>query len=220
LGITELLIPPGAGVGSAIGFLRAPFGYEAVRGAFVRLSSFNPAYANDVLQGLTDESVAIARAGSGGRLLIERKAFMRYRGQGWEIAVTLPNETLGPDGGEKLRTLFEAQYAQLFGSPLAGLDIEVMNWSVRAILETGRVARVTRVSASGDVRINNRRRVYDPRSADFLDASIVNRQDMPIGARVSGPAAIVERETTTIVTASFEAVMQADGCLLLKRKGA
>jgi N-methylhydantoinase A len=220
LSINELLIPPGAGVGSAIGFLRAPFGYEAVRGAFVRLSSFNPAYANEVLLGLTDESVAIARAGSGGRLLIERKAFMRYRGQGWEIPVTLPNETLGADGDEKLRSLFEAQYAQLFGSPLAGLDIEVMNWSVRAILETDRVARVTRVPASGDVGTHECRRIYDPRTSDFLDASIVNRQDLPVGARVSGPAAIVERETTTIVTASFEAVMQADGCLLLKRKGA
>ena len=220
LSINELLIPPGAGVGSAIGFLRAPFGYEAVRGAFVRLSAFNRAYVNDVLQGLTEESVAIARAGSGGRLLIERKAFMRYRGQGWEIPVTLPNEALGEDGGEKLRSLFEAHYAQLFGSPLAGLDIEVMNWSVRAILETDRVARVTRVPASRDVGSNERRSIYDPRASDFLDASIVHRQDLPVGARVSGPAAIVERETTTIVTASFEAVMQADGCLLLKRKGA
>jgi N-methylhydantoinase A len=33
LDIEALLVPPGAGVGSAIGFLRAPFGFEAVRGA-------------------------------------------------------------------------------------------------------------------------------------------------------------------------------------------
>jgi N-methylhydantoinase A len=219
LGMTELLIPPGAGVGSAIGFLRAPFGYEAVRGAFVRLSLFDPAYANDVLRGLTEESVAIARAGGGDAgLLIERKAFMRYRGQGWEIAVPLPSDRLGADGGEKLRALFEAQYAQLFGNTLAGLDIEVMNWSVRAVSETQKVAHVSRVAASHEVTAQDHRRIYDPRTAEFLKASIVSRQEMPVGARIAGPAAIIERETTTIVTASFEAIMQADGCLLLTRK--
>lgn len=221
LGMTELLIPPGAGVGSAIGFLRAPFGYEAVRGAFVRLSLFDPTYANDVLRGLTEESVAIARAGGGDAgLLIERKAFMRYRGQGWEIAVPLPNDTLGPDGGEKLRALFEAQYAQLFGNTLAGLDIEVMNWSVRAVSETQKAAHVSRVAASHEVTAQDHRRIYDPRAAEFLKASIVSRQEMPVGGRIAGPAAIIERETTTIVTASFEAIMQADGCLLLTRRAA
>jgi N-methylhydantoinase A len=219
LGMTELLIPPGAGVGSAIGFLRAPFGYEAVRGAFVRLSTFDPAYANEVLQGLTDESVAIVRAGGGGgALVIERKAFMRYRGQGWEITVALPNESFGADGAAALRSLFEAQYGQLFGSPLMGLDIEVMNWSVRAVSEKPRTTTVTRVPPSAQVPVTERRRIYDPRRSEFLDASIVNRDAMLVGGQVSGPAAIVERETTTIVTASFSAVMQADGCLLLTKK--
>ena len=63
-----------------------------------------------------------------------------------------------------------------------------------------------------------RRRIYDPRRSEFLDASIVDRDAMLVGGQVSGPAAIVERETTTIVTASFSAVMQADGCLLLTKK--
>jgi N-methylhydantoinase A len=220
LGITEMLVPPGAGVGSAIGFLRAPFGYEAVRGAFVRLSSFDPAFANEILESLADESMAVVRAGSGeSRLLTERKAYMRYRGQGWEIAVNLPNEALGADGGEKLRRLFEAQYARLFGSPLAGLDIEILNWSVRVVSETPEVSRVTRAAAPREVKGHDYRRIYDPRSLDFLKTAIVNRHEMAVGARVSGPAAIVERETTTIVTATFAAVMQPDGCLLLTRKG-
>jgi N-methylhydantoinase A len=220
LGITEMLVPPGAGVGSAIGFLRAPFGYEAVRGAFVRLSSFDPAFANEILKSLADESEAIVRAGSGdSRLLTERKAYMRYRGQGWEIAVNLPNEALGADGSEKLRSLFEAQYTRLFGSPLGGLDIEILNWSVRVVSETPPVSRVTRAAAPHEITGHVYRQIYDPRSLDFLEAAIVNRHEMAVGARVSGPAAIVERETTTIVTAAFEAIMQPDGCLLLTRKG-
>ncbi len=168
LGVSEMLVPPGAGVGSAIGFLRAPFGYEAVRGAFVRLSSFNPAFANEILESLAGESMAIARAGSGNsRLVTERKAYMRYRGQGWEIAVNLPDAELGSDGGKKLRSLFEAQYARLFGSPLAGLDIEILNWSVRVVSETPAVSRVTRAAAPGNVKGHARRRIYDPRSLGF-----------------------------------------------------
>jgi N-methylhydantoinase A len=218
LGITELLIPPGAGVGSAIGFLRAPFGYEAVRGAFTRLSSFDAVYANEVLDGLTGESVAIARAGSAGATInIERKAYMRYRGQGWEIAVDLPKETLGAHSATQLRSLFEAEYTRLFGSSLPGLDVEVMNWSVRAVSQTPPVEKVERVVASAAVPVNATRRIYDPRIRDFAPASIVNREDLAVGARVRGPAAIVERETTTIVTTAFEAVMQKDGCLLLTR---
>jgi N-methylhydantoinase A len=67
------------------------------------------------------------------------------------------------------------------------------------------------------VPVNATRRIYDPRTRDFTPASIVNREDLAVGARVRGPAAIVERETTTIVTTAFEAVMQKDGCLLLTR---
>ena len=218
LGIHELLIPPGAGVGSAIGFLRAPFGYEAVRGAFTRLSVFDVGYANEVLDGLTAESVAIARGGSaGGRICIERKAYMRYRGQGWEIAVNLPEEKLGADCAGLLRSLFETEYARLFGSALHGLDIEVMNWSVRAVTETPAVEKVQRVAASTEAPVGATRKIYDARSGDFVPALIVNREDMGVGARVRGPAAIVERETTTIVTTAYEAVMQKDGCLLLTR---
>jgi N-methylhydantoinase A/acetone carboxylase, beta subunit len=41
MGVARFIVPAGAGVGSAIGFLRAPFGYEAVRSSFVRLSEFD-----------------------------------------------------------------------------------------------------------------------------------------------------------------------------------
>jgi N-methylhydantoinase A len=221
LGIKEALIPPGAGVGSAIGFLRAPFGYEAVRGAFVRLSEFDAAQANQVLEALKTEAEAIARDGSGGRaIVIERKAFMRYRGQGWEIPVGLPNEPFTTDAPARLRGLFEAQYSRLFGSSLAGLDIELINWSVRAVTAPEPVVTVQRVAATHQVERQHQRRIYDPRETQFLSAEIVNRDELAVGARVEGPAAIVERETTTIVTATYNAVLQADGSLLLTRKAA
>lgn len=221
LGISSLLIPPGAGVGSAIGFLRAPFGYEAVRGAYLKLSQYDAAWVNEVLDGLETESVAVARAGAPNEeLLIERKAYMRYSGQGWEIPIILPNEAFGESGATILRELFEAEYRRLFGQPLDQLDIEVMNWSVKAASHLVQVSKVAAVKAGQDAPISSNREIFDARSANFLDASIVNRTDMSVGARVSGPAAIVEAETTTIVTAAYDAVLQADGCLLVQKKEA
>lgn len=221
LGINTLLIPPGAGVGSAIGFLRAPFGYEAVRGAYMRLSQYNTDWVNEVLNGLESESVTVARAGDpGGLLTIERKAYMRYVGQGWEIPVILPNEQLGNTDADMLRNLFEDEYQRLFGSPLDGLDIEVMNWSVKAASQVADVARAEAVATGGAAPFSVTRQIFDARRSEFLDAAIVNRSDMVPGATVTGPAAIVEAETTTIITAAFNATMQSDGCLLVQNKDA
>ncbi|MFT7523744.1 MAG: N-methylhydantoinase A, partial [Candidatus Paceibacteria bacterium] len=219
LGITTLLIPPGAGVGAAIGFLRAPFGYEAVRGAYMRLSQYNTAWVNEVLDGLESESVAVARQGDpAGKLTIERKAYMRYVGQGWEIPVILSNGSLTDTGDAKLRHLFEAEYERLFGAPLEGLDVEVMNWSVKASSQVATVNKVAAAAVGSPAPVADTRPIFDARSSMFLDSAIVNRTDMAVGATVTGPAAIVEDETTTIVTAGFDAILQTDGCLLLQKK--
>src|SRR5690606_35777113 len=66
LGIGELLVPPGAGVGSAIGFLRAPFGFESVRSAYLRLSRFDAGKVNDVLRELEDEATSFVHQGAPG----------------------------------------------------------------------------------------------------------------------------------------------------------
>ncbi len=219
LGIDSLMIPPGAGVGSAIGFLRAPFGYEAVRGAYIRLGQFDAVYVNDVLDGLQSEAVGVTReGGSDIAPIVERKAYMRYVGQGWEIPVVLPNEVIGDDGAGALRALFEAEYRRLFGTPLDRLDIEVMNWSVRASSEVTPPAPVAKAADAGAARSDASRAIFDAKDSAFLEAQIVNRADMAPGAHVDGPAAIVEDETTTIVTNAYRATMCADGCLLVRKK--
>ena len=90
LGIASFLVPPGAGVGSAIGFLRAPFGYQSVRTALVRLQDFDAATVNGIVGGMTEEALGfISGELHGAEPVIERTAFMRYAGQGWEIPVPL-----------------------------------------------------------------------------------------------------------------------------------
>ncbi len=219
LNIEAVLIPPGAGVGSAIGFLRAPFGFEAVRGAYLKLSQFDPDWTNELINDLSAEAEKFARAGTPeGELRREIKAYMRYAGQGWEIVVSLPNREFGPDDRNEIRRLFEDQYIRLFGRALEGLDIEIMNWSVQASSPLADVPPVTRISKTKSVKPKLKRSIFDAREQTMVEAGLFDRDLLVTGNRISGPAIIVENETTTIVTSAFEAIMQNDRCLLVQRK--
>ena len=66
----------------------------------------------------------------------------------------------------------------------------------------------------------NARKVFDPIGGTMLDYAVHDRTQLSGGARILGPALIVERETTTVVTSTFDAVIQDEGSILLVRKGA
>jgi len=222
-GIARFLVPPGAGVGSAIGFLRAPFGYESVRSANFRLSRFDAAAATQLVAQLRDESLAFARQGiaAGVEPVVEAKVYMRYVGQGWEIPVLLPARLLGgfdSDAAASLRADFEAAYTRFFGRPIDGLDIEIISWAVKAASPLPPVARATPVAATGAAPVAAQRHIFDARLGKEVMADIVERASLTAGSHVSGPAIVVEHETSTLITSAFEAVVQDDGCLLVSLK--
>src|SRR5207248_9192908 len=66
LGIGRVLVPQNAGVGSAVGLLRAPVSYEIVRGALMRLDQFDAASANRLCAEMRAEAEAIVRRGAPG----------------------------------------------------------------------------------------------------------------------------------------------------------
>ncbi len=221
LGIDRCLVPPGAGVGSAIGFLRAPFGYEALMSRVTRLSRFDLDAVNAMLADLTATAEGFVRAGSTGAVQREITAFMRYVGQGWEIPVPLPDRPFTADDIPALRAAFRENYAHFFGRAIDGLDgleIEVVTWSVKAQDERHATPRHDLTTGQGRATPSQTRPVFDPTAAQTLPSAIHDRASLPAGARVQGPAVIVERETATVVTAPFDAVMQSDGSLLLIRK--
>lgn len=220
LGITALLIPPGAGVGSAIGFLKAPFSYEASRGLFQRLDAFDPSEVNPALKELVSEARTFVAEGAGDADTTTRlTAFMRYAGQGWEIPVVLPYRDFTDDDAGLLLAAFEDAYRTLFGRIIDDLAVEVTNWSL------------TVASTLPDVPMAGRHLTGHPLPAaptrDFFDAALrqtvtaqeIDRADLTPGMAVDGPAVVVENETSTIVTSGFTVVGQGDGSLLLVRKG-
>ena len=221
LGVTQLLVPPGAGVGSAIGFLRAPFGFESVRSAYVRLSRFDHLRVNAVLKELTDEAISFVKAGAKDvEPVCDCTAYMRYLGQGWEIPVAIKIKSYGQASGEAFKARFVEAYTALFGRAIDGLDIEIVSWSLRASSPPVAIKRIDIFEATTDAPVVGTRRIFDAQSGSFLEGKIVERKDMTPGAVVKGPAAIIEDETTTIVGPAYVAVLQRDGCLLLRLKTA
>jgi N-methylhydantoinase A len=223
LGIDQCLIPAGAGVGSAIGFLKAPFGYEALASRITRLTSFQPAEINALLDGLKATAMGFVRAGTSGAIRCEITAYMRYVGQGWEIPVPLADRPFDTADVDALRDSFKTSYARFFGRAIDGLDgleIEIVTFSVR--VEDIRPAPDRHTLTLGRTKAGSSlsRPVFDPTRGEALPTTIVDRSSLAPGARLSGPAVVVERETSTVVTSPFDVVMQDDGSLLLVRKEA
>jgi len=221
LGIGRILVPANAGVGSAVGLLRAPVAYEIVRGRLMRLDSFDAASVNRLFADMRAEAEAIVRRGApAAKLVEERSAFMRYRGQGHEIAVELPVRDLTAGDRSTIRELFEAVYRRLYSRPIPGVDIEILSWvvAVRAPSE-GHLAAPGREQPT-EPKPRSRRPVFDPDVGEFQEVPIYWRPDLAPGARIRGPAVIAEDETSTVVSPRFDARIDRFGYIELTRNEA
>lgn len=221
LGVARILVPPGAGVGSAIGFLRAPFSFEATRSTYLRLSEFSPKFVAEVLAELRAEAADFVReCDPEARLSFETKGYFRYVGQGWEIPVDLPEADAGAPDESRFRALFEAVYQALFGRTVHGLDVEITSWSVRASTPAVPAPPVEDMGDGAPAVPEGVRALYDPAAQRHAGAALIRREDFPAGRSLAGPAVITERETTVIVPPGFTATMQPDGCIDLRRDAA
>ncbi|QFG37344.1 N-methylhydantoinase A [Paracoccus pantotrophus] len=214
LGIARCLIPQGAGVGSAIGFLRAPFSFEATRSSFMKIDDFDVAAVKALFADMEQEAISFVRGCDGSAdILTEYKAYMRYSGQGWEIPVVLtPEQAAAPDA-QTLLGLFEAEYGKLFGRPVEGLQVEIVVWSVNAFTPPAPVHPVVPPAPAGPAKVSGRRQLFDAALGRMTDAAAVLRDALADGQRVDGPAVVIEEETTLVLPASRSLIAQSDGCL-------
>ncbi len=220
LDIDRVLVPAAAGVGSAVGFLRAPIAFEVVRTQYQRLRSFDHERVNRTLQDMERDAEAIVAEATSAPRRTVRRAYMRYVGQGHEILVDVGDSRFDAGSAAQLEQRFNDEYARIYGRALGELaDVEVASWVVIVTTEAtpdplpGRPLAVQQVSASA------RREVFDPGSRQLVAHALYDRDSLPPGARVEGPAIIVERETSTVVSPRFDARINAFGDIELLRKG-
>jgi N-methylhydantoinase A len=223
LGIRRVVVPAGAGVGSAVGMLAAPVAYEVARSLYQRVRDLDCAAVNALFDAMRAEARAVVGGSATGIDPIEaRTAYMRYVGQGHEIPVPLETRALEAADGERLQQAFEREYRAQFGRVIPHLDAEVLGWalSVRAPADeddAAAVAPAQQASGASAPGATAQRCVVDPASGVAHEAGVYRRERLGPGQRVRGPALIVEDATTTVVAPDFAARVDAFGHLVLER---
>jgi N-methylhydantoinase A len=220
IGITRVLVPSGAGVGSAIGFLRAPVGYEVVRSLYQRFSTFDVTAVNDLLNDMRQEAETAVAKGSFGAPTVEtRTAYMRYVGQGHEIPVPLPNAVLGEEDVALIRDRYDQAYARFFDRPVPGSDVEIMSYAVVVTTITDDVIVPPRpdslfTTEATPVRTQD---VRDTTTGAVSPWAIYDRSDLAPWTTIVGPAIVAEDETSTLIGVGWSAMIDAQGYIEMTR---
>jgi N-methylhydantoinase A len=225
VGIRHVLVPSGAGVGSAIGFLRAPVGYEVVRSLYQRFSTFDVAAVNTLLADMEQEAMEVVAQGSFGAPLTQNRiAYMRYVGQGHEIPVRLPARALRDGDVSDIRAAYDTEYTRFFDRPVPGSDVEIMSYAVLVATapqdDTGTSAAGRSAASAPEVVVTRTQQVRDTTSGEVAPWSVFDRTALSPGVRIAGPAIIAEDETSTLVNRGWNATVNDLGYIELTQESA
>ncbi len=221
LGMPQVIVPQGAGVGSAIGLLNADSRIDV---SLTRIFSLG-----DQCHGRIGRVYAEleARAGEDVKRLASelapvwsRYAYMRYVGQGFEIKVDLPDGPITEGYPDRVKAAFHDTYERNSGSRDADADIEAVDWclvaTISATPEGAPAAAAIDQGGTGAAPPDTRRDAYFPEAGGFVPCRVVNRYRMRPGQPIAGPAIIEERESTTVVLPGDEARLSAGGHLIIE----
>ncbi len=200
LKIRRVLVPLGAGVASALGFLVAPPATDLVRSLVGRLERLDWAK----VAGLYAEMVAEARdlligAGADPKQIIYKPAAdMRYVGQGFEIPVPMPSLSPGKADIAAIMESFLAAYRERFGRALDGLPVEALTWRLAASAPGRDIAMEGAQKAeAGEAKRGTRRALFEGHG--WSDCAVYDRYRLAPGASFPGPALVEERESTCVI---------------------
>ena len=215
LGVGRIIVPPAAGVASAIGFLAAPISFDLVQTHKRALSEADLAPLETLFAEQSRKIAETLEAAGGEAARFDRSVDVRYIGQGHEIRIALPDKPLAELGKAGLLQLFQQSYERLYGSALSGNEFEIVNLRL-----TGRgpetASPLRPRQASGDPLIKGERPAFCPNEQDFVRHIVVDRYAIDPGVMIEGPAIIEERESTTVVDARMTAEVDELGLLHLQ----
>jgi N-methylhydantoinase A len=183
------------------------------------LRKFDAGVVNAMFADMRDEAQRIVRMGAPYAELHERRTvYMRYRGQGHEIAVTLPAREYAPDEAQLLAELFEAEYRRQYRRTIPGLTHEAISWSLSLGTTQELPAPVAPIASFIRVKACATRKVYEPQSGRELEFGVFDRYSLQPGDAIAGPALVCEAETTTVVSSHYDAHINAREFIVLTRK--
>jgi N-methylhydantoinase A len=149
-------------------------------------------------------------------LRVRRRAFMRYLGQGYEIAVELESDP-AELSAVKLREQFETGYRELYGRVIPDLEVEVLSWTVNVSEPSAdRMLPADAVAFENAVAPAGQRAMVDPIGGRRVTAGSVDRSSLVPGDYIDGPALIGEEQTTVVVCQGFRACVSERGNLVIE----
>jgi N-methylhydantoinase A len=202
LGAPRLIVPPNAGVGSALGFFTAPRAFDLVRSHKAPVQSADFAEIEKLFRAMEVEGErTLQKAGAEGAIAFSRSVDARFIGQGSETNLPIAESDFTALGPAEVRRRFDEVYSKLYGRTYPESPVEFVNFRVRASLPV-RLLKLPRLPQhSGRVQdaIKGERRAFSGLARDFIPFTVYDRYKLSPGAAFSGPAIIEERESTVIV---------------------
>lgn len=202
LGAPRMLIPPNAGVGSAMGFFTAPRAFDLLRSHKVSLSDVSFEEIEDIFRGLEgDASKILKKEATQDTIRFERSLDMRFVGQGSEMNIPVPQGEFTKLEKGEVRKLFDDAYEKLYGRTYPDSEVEFINFKVRASLPE-KLLQLPKLDGKGralEAAVKGQRPAYSPIAKDFIPYTVYDRYGLFPSARFRGPAIIEEKESTLIV---------------------
>lgn len=202
LGAPRIIVPPNAGVGSALGFFTAPRAFDLVRSHKVALDAADFNKMEEIFKEMeTEGTKTLQKSGTEEKITFERSVDVRFVGQGSETNIPIPESNFTHVEREVVRSRFDEIYKKLYGRTYPDSPIEFINFKVRAGLPERllRLPKIEKKAGSIEDAIKGHRKAYSGTAGDYIPYTVYDRYKLFPGAEFQGPAIIEERESTVIV---------------------
>lgn len=217
LRVNSVIIPTNASVGSAVGFLKAPVGYEVVKSLRMLLNVFQAEKVNELLKKMRNEAEKIIQNTSGKVSFVEeRYAFMRYAGQGHEIKVAIDNADLSNEHSAKIKSSFEEQYEKLYSRILPNADIEILTWSLSLSIANEEKKSFKNLKSFNKIKESKLVDFVDYERNEKIKIPYFERSELKPGDIISGQCIISEDQTTVVVSKNFNTKVLSNNFLQME----
>jgi N-methylhydantoinase A len=202
IGARSILIPPLAGVGSALGFFTAPVAFDMSRSHRKVLEDADFKEIEALFRELEIESAKILEgAQKGDAIIYNRTLLMRFVGQGAEIDLGIENKDFQTFTKKDIRTMFDTEYKRLYGRTAEESPVEFVTFKVRASLPKKPFTISKLATTNRDIKacIKGQRQAFSIMKKDYISYTVYDRGKLFPGAAFEGPAIIEERESTIVM---------------------
>jgi N-methylhydantoinase A len=220
-GITTVVVPPAAGVGSAVGLVGADLGVELVQTRVVDLHDADPGELESPFAELVAQARAELADEPGAVFRVTRSADVRYRGQAYHLTVPVPDHAFTAADLAAISDGFRDQYQKSYGISLDHpTQVHNLRVQVVRVVEklTPRVHAVEAADAGGAV-VGERDVVFPSAGAEPVRTALYDRGLLHTGYEFAGPAVIAATESTIVVPPRTRAAVDAYGSIVLTLEG-